>query len=212
MQDAPATGAAVLRDPKSSVDDALRNWRGETDRRRSAFQQQAAAHNAEQLVRRRRFYGFVGSSAAVAALIGATTMALLAPRVTPVEPAFAALVPTLEAEGVAQVERTVQAAPERAASIVGEVRHWKRDGGLWVQFDYAGDPDMQLHWFDAAGTEVLDANPCVNRLPGGGYRCYVGRTAERVGVALSNGAKPGTWSVQACQGAHCSTVATYPVD
>jgi hypothetical protein len=213
MSNAP-TGAATLRDPaESTVDGALRAWRAETDRRRSAFQESAARHNADQAARRRRLFqllaggaSFVGGMAAVAVV---AVGALRAPTV--VEPTFAAAVPAL-ADGTLQVaERSVEQPVVAGVALAGDVRSWSTGGFLWLQFDYHGAP-VTLHWYDAAGTEVLEPTSCTNRTATGAQRCYIGRSPARLAIARDHGAVAGTWSVEACQAGTCQPVATYSVD
>lgn len=242
----------ALRDATDpSIDGALRNWRGETDRRRAAYQERAQAHNAEQQARRAkllRAIAGVGATFGVLAAVG-YGLTLQPGEPAPVEPSFAAVVPPIEvdqgdaplrvessmdeevlvevssdsvepvpveapAEPVEVAPVAAPVVPEVALptelSIVGEVLSWEKDDDLWIQLDYRGEP-MTLRWLDAAGTEVLEATDCSNRIPGGLSRCYVGRTDERVDIALADGAQAGVWTVQGCQAGHCAEVASFEV-
>ena len=213
-----ANGAATLRDaPDVTVDDALRAWRNETDRRRSAYQDRARVHNDAQRERRSRFFRALGlagvGAGCIAAGVALVVGELASPPPAEVAPSFAAFVPTLEADGAVMKPVRVESAAvsARALALASDVRSWSDDGFLWLQFDYRGAP-VVLHWKDASGVEVLESTLCDNRLGGGLSRCYVGRTPARVAIAREAGAVAGTWTVDACQDAVCSTVASFSID
>lgn len=89
------------------------------------------------------------------------------------------------------------------------VTSWTKGGTLWIQVDTV--PGRELRWLDARGNEALERTPCEYALSDGGMRCYIGRTSTRIDTALAEGAAPGSWSAQLCEGARCATVATYDV-
>ena len=91
---------------------------------------------------------------------------------------------------------------------------WSNNDTEWVQFDYATEEAVFLHWRDSEGRTALNPIECTNLLRGGLYRCYVGRSHGRIQVALDQGSHTGTWSVSACAdeaGTSCLSVGTFPV-
>ena len=218
MTTAPA-GLDPVVDRASSVDAALRSWRSETVERRAVWDAEQEVVQAE--MRRRRQRAGMAFAAGLGTAIVVGTLGVLAFTPSPVNPTSASAgpiappvieaIPQVGAEGsIAPVVEVVSAAPTAEIGLLGEVASWEKSGSLWVQFDYTGAP-LVLEWLDAAGVVALEPTPCVNTVGAGVRRCYVGRTATRVQMALDAGATPGTWTVQACRSGLCSTVASYAV-
>lgn len=135
------------------------------------------------------------------------------PTAIPASPAPAAVPPPPKATAV-------QPAPSSAATgafdpqvIAGTLNTWTADDTAWLQFDFLGTEPVEIHWLDAAGQQALNPWSCDGYLNRTTRRCYVGRTHERLAVALGDGAAPGTWTIQACAPGTllCGTVTTIQV-
>ena len=114
---------------------------------------------------------------------------------------------------VAPVVEVVEA-PYDIGLLKDSLMIWSNNDTEWVQFDYATEEAVFLHWRDSEGREALNPIECTNLLRGGLYRCYVGRSHGRIQVALDQGSHTGTWSVSACAdeaGTSCLSVGTFPV-
>jgi hypothetical protein len=91
------------------------------------------------------------------------------------------------------------------------------DGATWTEgrFRWAGalvaEEGVELAWFDAKGTEVLDRVACSGR-DGDGFRCLSGRSPKRIAWALDQGAERGLWTVRACRDGGCVDLGTTQVD
>ncbi|MEZ4319839.1 MAG: hypothetical protein R3F61_20170 [Myxococcota bacterium] len=213
----------------SRVDAALQSWRTETVERRQAWDAEQEVLAAEQATRRARLTRVSLAGAGVFTVMAAVGVAVaLALAPTPAVGALSAApsaspaatvapeIPVIGSEGTLEAPETVvEVAASPAAldglGIVGDAQSWERSGALWILMDYTGDP-LDLRWSDASGAEVMEPTPCLNTVGGGVRRCYVGRTAKRVSLALADGAVPGTWTASACRGDTCLPVATYLVE
>ncbi len=76
---------------------------------------------------------------------------------------------------------------------------WTAGATEWLQFDFLGVDPLEIRWLDAEGQQALNPWTCDGYLNRTTRRCYVGRTHQRIDVALAAGAAPGTWTLQACQ-------------
>ena len=117
-----------------------------------------------------------------------------------------------------EIPQTPMAAAEASQydpNILEEsVKLWKLDNHAWVQFDYASDVPIFLHWFDADGRSSLNPIECKDRLGQGMRRCYFGRSYGRINLSLSRGYTPGQWGVFACEdyeGTSCSKVGEWNI-
>ena len=116
---------------------------------------------------------------------------------------------------VPQTPMAVAEASQYDPNILEEsVKLWKLDNHAWVQFDYASDVPIFLHWFDADGRSSLNPIECKDRLGQGMRRCYFGRSYGRINLSLSRGYTPGQWGVFACEdyeGTACSKVGEWNI-
>jgi len=120
---------------------------------------------------------------------------------------------------VEEVVKTPMALAEESLydpNIVEEsVKLWMLGEHAWVQFDYASDVPIFLHWFDAEGRSSLNPIECKDRLGDGLRRCYYGRSYGRINLSLSRGYTPGQWGVFACEnyeGTACKKVGDWDID
>ncbi len=116
---------------------------------------------------------------------------------------------------VAPVVEEVVPPPYDIGLLKDSLMIWSNNETEWVQFDYASEEPVFLHWRDSEGRAALNPIQCTNLLRGGLYRCYVGRSHGRIQVALDQGSRTGTWSVSACadeSGTSCLSVGTFPVE
>ena len=95
------------------------------------------------------------------------------------------------------------------------VKLWMLGEHAWVQFDYASEVPIFLHWFDAEGRSSLNPIECKDRLGDGLRRCYYGRSYGRINLSLSRGYTPGQWGVFACEnyeGTACKKVGNWDIE
>jgi len=208
--------STLSRDDSSRVDSALRNWRTETVTRRRSWDADQAILEQQQLQRRQRLRGIAAASAGVftlALVVGMGLTTALSSGQADIAASSAAPIPMIGevTEYLTPTKRVTPVAAGQDLGLLGEVRTWRHNAGLWIQFDYSGAP-LVLKWSDSTGAEVMEPTPCVNAVGAGVRRCYVGRTARRIDLAKQAGAQPGTWTASACRGEVCRTVATYLVD
>lgn len=131
------------------------------------------------------------------------------PAVVVAPTAVAPAEPVVPSAAVSTQTPVVTSEPTPAELGATSVTSWARNGTLWIQVDTVAG--REIRWLDAAGNEALERTPCAYPLAGDAMRCYVGRTRSRIDMALAEGATPGTWSAELCDGDACTTVATYPV-
>jgi len=217
-----------LADQVQTTDIALRAWREESVRRRAAYDARQTelevANRAwwRRNLRRTAIAFGAGSAIGLAiAFVGLGTVPA-PPAVEASPPAASPIVetPSVSEEGVAApipvavaeavvVERTFPLEGATALSVVpGSASTWKDPGYAWVKFQVAETALVDIAWRDGAGVSVLEPMHCGT--VGGGVRsCLAGRSHERIAHAISQGAVPGTWTVEACAPAGCVPVTTF---
>ena len=194
---------------------------------RSAGDERLFAWRANYLGRKRSPYKKIAGAGAwlgAAGLAGSLGAFVLSPDTTNQDapPALAGVVaPTtnaVEEAPVREIPQTPMAAAEASnydPEIVEEsVKLWMLEGHAWVQFDYASDLPIYLHWFDAEGRSSLNPIECKSRLGQGMRRCYFGRSFGRINLSLSRGYTPGEWGIFACEdyeGTACTKVGTWEI-
>lgn len=217
-----------LADQVQTTDIALRAWREESVRRRAAFDARqtelAAEHRAwwrRNLRRTALAFGAGGVVGLAIAFVGlGTTPGTRAVEVVPpAEPAVAEAAPVPEdviaapvAVAVAEpvVEETISPLHGLAdVSVVpGSASTWKDAGYHWVKFQVEETELVRIAWRDGAGVAVLEPMHCGSA--GDGVRnCLAGRSHERIAHAITQGAVPGTWTVEACASPGCVPVTTF---
>lgn len=217
-----------LVDPETETTDLkIQALDGPRTEERSAGDERLFAWRANYLGRKRSPYRKLAGAGAwlgLAGLAGILGAFVLTPDTTlsSTQPALAGVVtPTAElaAEDVVQeTPKTPMAAAEASdydPEIVQEsVKLWMLEGHAWVQFDYASDVPIYLHWFDAEGRSSLNPIECKSRLGQGMRRCYFGRSFGRINLSLSRGYTPGEWGIFACEdyeGTACTKVGTWEI-
>ena len=208
-------------------EERLRAWRELSEERAIARQEQDLLLAEQRLQTRRRAGVGAGVAALLGVVLVATSQLSPAdtpaaadddappPAIDLDGPVFAApavaivIPPAAEPEPVAAEPEPVAAEPEPAPVaatpssfdpqvVNGTLNTWTADATAWLQFDFLGTGPLEIRWLDAQGEPALNPWTCdgyVNRTT---RRCYVGRTHERIAVALRAGAAPGTWAIQAC--------------
>lgn len=215
----------------ASTDAALSTWRTRSLERRAAWEE-ARRIQREQMRKRfgRRALPLMLAAGVVWSVGAATVLIALATTHVRTPTAPAAVTATPVAAPVQEVVaptpapvaqdpipqdpiRTVQRAAAWAPPIVpGTLRIWSSRSAEWVQLDTVGRTRFELQWLDADGASVLGTWPCAFAPTADTRRCFVGRTHQRIEVARSRGAAPGTWSVQLCeQAGSCAVVGQFDV-
>jgi hypothetical protein len=202
----------------SAGEDRLRAWRELSEERAIARRQEEALLATKRLERHRR----AGMAAAVAGLLGVALVANSQLSESPEATASVAPEPALVTETpvpLADLEGAIPAAPvvtnvtpqgldttaEIAAEPVpvthgdfdpqvvdGTLNTWTTNATEWLQFDFKGVSTLEIRWLDATGQQALNPWTCDGYLNRTTRRCYVGRTHDRIGVALASGAIAGT--------------------
>ncbi len=222
-------------------EERLRAWRELSEERAIARKEEARILAVQRLERRRRaamgaaVAGLLGVALVATSALEDETAPANSPAAALAEgpvfaaPAVAIVVapngePLLEdpvVEPVAEVVAEPVVAPEPEPTptafdpgvVDGTLNTWTADNTAWLQFDFAGTEPLEIHWLDAANQEALNPWVCDGYLNKTTRRCYVGRTHERLQVALRGGAAPGTWTLTACQPgtALCAPITTIEV-
>ena len=235
----PDTSEDTLADQVARTDAALMAWREEAERRREAWEVARAKAEAEMMKQRRkviRFGVLAGMAGLALGFVAGLSVyqfnrppetPLPAPTVataTPDDPAAAAA--TEGASGAASeassaAPATPGAASERspgggsvlpAVSVIPDSpRVWREGDHTWAGFSTTQGGRITLQWRDAAGNEVLEAMDCQGADREGIRHCAAGRSSVRLERALSAGAAPGTWTVQACSVRGCTEIGSFAV-
>lgn len=217
-----------LVDPETETTDLkIQALDGPRTEERSAGDERLFAWRANYLGRNRSPYKkLLGAGAwlGLAGLAGILGAFVLSPGESPNEaqPALASVVapsnPLGEEAPVVETPQTPMAAAEASnydpEIVEDSVKLWMLEGHAWVQFDYASEVPIYLHWFDAEGRSSLNPIECKSRLGQGMRRCYFGRSFGRINLSLSRGYTPGEWGIFACQdyeGTACAKVGTWDI-
>ena len=151
------------------------------------------------------------------AVLAAPAVAIVIPPASVMDEQLERLAEATTAEPIPAPEEAVVAPPPvrrfDPQVVEGTLRTYAFDATEWLQFDFRGAGPLEIRWLDAEGHQALNPWSCDGYIDRTTRRCYVGRTHQRIEVALDAGAAPGTWTIQACEPASgdCARLTTLEV-
>jgi len=90
------------------------------------------------------------------------------------------------------------------------VTQWDDEDYRWISFQVETDEPTWMRWRDPSGGYPIEAMPCAFPTEDG-HECRAGRSHWRLAQALRDGARPGTWTIEACVGDVCEPVDTVEI-
>jgi len=130
--------------------------------------------------------------------------------------------PLAEIEPVARLRTPRVAEPRKlvgppvpgASEVVGvdraSITQWSDDDYRWVSFTVQTQQPTWMRWRDPSGAYPIEDMPCAFPTEEA-HECRAGRSHWRLATALKEGARAGTWTIEACVGDVCQPVDTLDI-